>query len=111
MSAVRIVPIEATVTLTATAGIQHMCPFVQEVDNGTVAITWRAEGWTIELHSLRSYLSSFHERAISHEELTEEIRAELNSHHGISIEAIETLWRTAGMGIRCFTSPTPAGLP
>lgn len=102
------VPIEATVTMSATADIQHMCPFVHEVDNGTVVITWEAEGWTIELHSLRAYLNTFSDREISHEELTEEIRAELNGHHGITIESVNTTWRTAGMGINCGTSLTRA---
>lgn len=100
------VPIEATVTMSATAGIQHMCPFVHEVDNGTVAITWKAEGWTIELHSLRAYLSTFADREISHEELTEEIRAETSSHHGINNVSVTSSWRTAGTGITCI-SPTP----
>lgn len=105
------VPIEANVTLTATADIQHMCPFVHEVDNGSVTITWKAEGWTIELHSLRAYLGTFHDREISHEELTEEIRAELNGRHGITIESVSTSWRTAGMGIKCSTSPILVGRP
>lgn len=108
---VKTVPVEATVTMSATASIQHMCPFVHEVDNGTITITWRAEGWTIELHSLRAYLSTFHDREISHEELTAEIRDELSSHHGISIETVSTTWHTAGMGIKCSTLPTPADLP
>lgn len=111
MKTVTIVPVEANATLTATADIQHLCPFVNEVDNGTVTITWKAEGWTIELHSLRAYLNTFHDREISHEELTEEVRAELNSHHGISIETVNTTWRTAGMGIKCSTWQIPAVLP
>lgn len=101
---IKTVPVEASVTMTATADIQHMCPFVHEVDNGAVTITWLTDGWTIELHSLRAYLDTFKDREISHEELTEEIHAELNGHHGISIESVNTKWRTAGMGISCGTS-------
>lgn len=111
MSSPATVPVEANVTMSASADIQHMCPFVQEVDNGSIAITWRAEGWTFELHSLRAYLNTFADREISHEDLTEEIRAELNGHHGLTIEAVSTTWRTAGMGINCFTSPIPAPRP
>lgn len=105
------VPIEADVALTVTANLQHMCPFVHEVDSGSVTITWETDGWTIELHSLRAYLNTFHDRKISHEELTEEIRAELNSHKWINITSVNTSWRTAGMEVSCFSSPTPAGLP
>jgi len=93
------VPVEANVTLTTTADIQHMCPFVNEVDNGTVTITWDADGWTIELHSLRAYLNTFHAREISHEELTDEIRAEIGFHHGINNVKVESTWRTAGMEV------------
>lgn len=102
------VPIEADVRMTATAAIQHMCPFVQEVDNGTIAVSWRANGWTLELHALRDYLNSFHDREISHEELTEEIRAELSGRHGIEELTVKSTWKTAGMEVACSTSPTRA---
>lgn len=111
MSDTLLVPIEANVTMCTTAGVQHMCPFVNEVDNGSVTITWDTDGWTLELHALRKYLNTFSDREISHEELTSEIRAELNSHHGINAVAVESAWRTAGMEVRCSTSPTRAGLP
>lgn len=103
------VPVEANVRLAATATIQHMCPFVQEVDNGNVTIAWDADGWTLELHALRAYLNTFQDREISHEELTDEIRAEVASHHGINNVAVESSWRTAGMEVACSTSATRAG--
>lgn len=106
---VKTVPIEATVTMSATADIQHMCPFVHEVDNGTVTIAWEAQGWTIELHSLRAYLNTFSDREISHEELTDEIRVEIGSHFGIEDVKVVSNWRTAGMGVTCSTSPIRAG--
>ena len=102
------VPIEATVRMSATADIQHMCPFVQEVDNGTITVTWTAGGWTLELHALRAYLNTFHDREISHEELTEEVRAELATHHGINDVEVTSKWRTAGMEVTCNTSLIPA---
>jgi NADPH-dependent 7-cyano-7-deazaguanine reductase QueF len=103
MSIVKTAPIEATVQMSATADIQHLCPFVQEVDNGTVTVTWEAAGWTLELHSLRAYLNTFMDREIAHEELTEEIRAELSSAHGINNVTVNSSWHTAGMEISCFT--------
>lgn len=109
MSDIKTVPIEAVVNMNATADIQHMCPFVHEVDNGTVTITWEAQGWTIELHSLRAYLNTFSDREISHEELTDEIRAELGSHHGINSVSVTSNWRTAGMEVvTSSTWPTRA---
>lgn len=102
------VPIEATVTMSATADIQHMCPFVHEVDNGSVTISWEAEGWTLELHALRAYLRTFADREIAHEELTAEIRDELSGHYGINNVSVTSSWRTAGMEVACFTSPTRA---
>ena len=105
-------PIDATVRMSATADIQHMCPFVHEVDNGTITITWTADGWTLELHSLRDYLNTFHDREISHEELTEEVRAELTTHHGINDVEVTSKWHTAGMEVVVFsTSPTRADQP
>jgi NADPH-dependent 7-cyano-7-deazaguanine reductase QueF len=110
MSTIKTVPIEATVTLATTADIQHMCPFVHEVDNGSVTITWETGGWTIELHSLRAYLGTFADREISHEDLTQEIHNELSSRHGFKAMTVSTTWRTAGMEVQCSTSPTPVGL-
>lgn len=105
------VPVEADVRMTVTSPIRHLCPFVNEVDEGAVTIGWDAEGWTFELHALRAYLNAFADREISHEELTGEIRAELSTHHGINAVTVETHWDTAGMDVNCSTSPTPAGLP
>jgi NADPH-dependent 7-cyano-7-deazaguanine reductase QueF len=111
MIEVKVVPIEATARMRVTSPLRHLCPFVNEVDNGEVTIGWDAEGWTFELHSLRAYLNTFAEREISHEELTEELRAELSTHHGIEAVKVETNWTTAGMGVTCSTSRTPAARP
>ena len=103
--------IDATVRMSATADIQHMCPFVNEVDNGTITIGWTADGWTLELHSLRGYLNTFNYREISHEELTEEVRAELSTHHGINDINVNSTWRTAGMEVQCSTYATHVDQP
>lgn len=103
-----VVPVDATVRLQTSAPIQHMCPFVNEVDNGSITIGWDTDGWTFELHALRSYLNTFQDREISHEDLTDEIRAELSTHHGINKVTVNTSWRTAGMEVQCSTSPTLA---
>lgn len=111
MTAAETFPTEATVRMTATAPIRHMCPVVQEVDNGTITIGWDTDGWTLELHKLRAYLGTFQDREISHEDLTNEVRAELSGHHGINAVTVNTTWDTAGMDIQCSTSLIPVALP
>ena len=97
--------------VTATAQVQHMCPFVHEVDNGTVTITWRTRGRTIELHSLRAHLSTFAETEISHEQLTETIGTEIRRLPGIDLVTVESAWNTAGMEVNCCISETRADPP
>jgi NADPH-dependent 7-cyano-7-deazaguanine reductase QueF len=104
----RTVPVETKVRVSTTAPLQHLCPFVHEVDNGNVTILWDTDGWTFELHSLRDYLNTFSKREISHEDLTAELRAELQNHHGINNVTVETTWRTAGMEVQCSSWPIPA---
>lgn len=97
------VPVESTTRMTVTSPIQHLCPFVTEVDNGNVTVSWDANGWTFELHKLRAYFDTFHDREISHEELTAEVQAELSGHHGIGNVTVSSAWSTAGMAVVCFT--------
>lgn len=107
MNTVTMVPTESMVRLHASGPLQHLCPFVQEIDRGLVTIGWDTDGWTIELHSLAAYLESFREREISHEDLTEELRAELSGRHGITNVTVETEWNTAGLGVTCAVPGEP----
>lgn len=95
------VPTPADISMTATSPIQHLCPFMDEVDNGTITINWVTGGATFELHALRAYLDAFKDLRISHEELTERIRRELSQAHGIDLLTVRTSWTTAGMEVRC----------
>lgn len=90
----------AQATMSATAPIQHLCPFVDEVDNGTITLTWDTRGATFELHALRDHLASYQGMKISHEDLTARIGKEL-SVAGVALRAVVTSWRTAGMTITC----------
>lgn len=94
----------ADVTMKATGPLTHRCPFVKEVDNGTITITWETRGATLELHALRRYLDTFQCVEISHEDLTERIRADLAELPGIINLRVETTWETAGMEVNCGTS-------
>lgn len=111
MSAVDAVPAPELVTMEITSPARHLCPFVDEVDEGTVSIRWRTAGKTLELHSLRRYLDAYAETHISHEALTALIRAHLNDIDGINVLDVTTNWDTAGMEVACSTSQIPAGRP
>jgi len=103
------VPTTAGVRMTVTADVQHLCPFVNEVDNGAVTVTWQANGATFELHSLRDYLNGFKNSEISHEMLTDRILRDLSTTQGVEIVSVESTWDTAGMEVQCSTLPTLAG--
>jgi NADPH-dependent 7-cyano-7-deazaguanine reductase QueF len=89
----------ADVDVCVTAQLVHRCPHVPEVDAGEVRIGWRCAGKTVELHSLAGYLASWEAQAVSHEEVTEQIRAELAALEGIQNVSVSSDWRTAGMAV------------
>lgn len=103
------VPCDVRVTMRAAGPLTHLCPHVPEVDHGYVSITWTTAGTTFELHALAAYLAGFAEATLSHEEITDRIRDDLTAASGVVDVAVETTWATAGMDVRCSTSPTPAG--
>lgn len=95
----QVVPEEAPVRVTITSAMRHLCPHVDEVDNGTVTLAWTCAGQTLELHSLAAYLQSFAGERISHEELTRQLQADLATLHGIADVAVTSAWATAGMAV------------
>lgn len=111
MTAAGLRPVPAppeSVTMTVTAPLRHLCPFVEEVDNGQVTITWSTAGKTLELHALAGYLQGFAAMEVSHEALTDELRHDLEGVPGIYAVDVTTTWETAGMGVKCSTLPTLA---
>lgn len=97
------------VIVTARGPLRHLCPVVEEIDEGRVAITWRTHGVTFELHALAAHLRSYAGTRISHEDLTDTIRHDLSAHAGLTLLDVTTTWETAGLEVSCSTSPTPAG--
>lgn len=89
------------VVMRVTAPLIHLCPYRDEVDEGTVSITWETEGRTFELHSLREWLVQFKNQKVSHEELTKHIKDELDFCHGLTVVSVATHWGTAGMDVGC----------
>lgn len=108
MNAPQLEDCNADVTMRVAGTLEHLCPYRDERDVGTVEITYRADGKTLELHALRAWLSSFAQSRLSHEELTDHIAHRLGTEHGIHLTSVVTRWVTGGMEVECSTSPTPA---
>lgn len=88
------------ITMTATAQIKHRCPFVDEVDDGTITITWSTADGTIELHSLAAFLDCYADRTISHEDLVGEVfdcLEALGPH--IIVRSVTARFTTAGIDV------------
>ncbi len=95
----RIVPDDTQSRVTVTGPLVHRCPHVEEVDAGTVEVSWRCADATIELHSLAAYLASWEGQRVSHEELTAQIAADLEQLDGIEDVSVVSRWRTAGLAV------------
>lgn len=93
------VPCEVKTTVTARGKLRHRCPYVDETDTGTIALTWRTSGATLELHALRRWLDGFTDIAVSHEALTKRIVHAVTSAPGVELVAIETHWLTADLAV------------
>lgn len=76
------------------AEIIKRCPYVDEIDLGTVEIAF--DGPARELHGLAAHLASYRDVAISHEDFTRAI-ADANP----AARCVTTRWRTAGLSIEC----------
>jgi NADPH-dependent 7-cyano-7-deazaguanine reductase QueF len=95
-------------TVALNAPIRHLCPFKDEVDSGTITITWTCAGFTIELHSLASYLAQFSDSAISHEDLVEFIALDMDAlGNGIAATSVTARFTTAGLGVEVSRGAVP----
>lgn len=96
MTGPRVVLVEARgMTAAATMPLTHLCPFVEEVDHGSVTLEWRVENRTLELHSVRDWLATFAAVKVSHEQLTGDLY-DLLLNLGLTGLAVTTRWETAG---------------
>lgn len=75
-----------------TAEVTHRCPYVDEIDYGTIAMTF--DGEAPELHKLRAFLDRFRDQKITHEDLT----AHVARKYGCDVTS---RWTTAGMAVEC----------
>ena len=99
--------------VTATLPITHRCPFRDELDEGTVTVSWATtHHLTIELHSLAAFLAGFADLEISHEDITVRIldrlqsAAEGRAPFSVTDVEVSTRWNTAGAEV-VVTSAVP----
>jgi NADPH-dependent 7-cyano-7-deazaguanine reductase QueF len=90
------VPCGSTVTMTTHHALTHRCPYRDELDEGRIEIGWTTAGQTLELHALTAWLDGFRDDAISHEDITADIRDHLCAQPGIADVRVVTTWVTAG---------------
>ena len=79
--------------ITVTAPVTKVCPYRDEVDVGTVTITFDImDGDGPELHGFAAYLAAFTDRALSHEMFTRIVAVDHDA-------ATSSTWTTAGMAV------------
>lgn len=80
--------------LTVTSPVIKRCPYVDEVDEGTVTLTFAVDvGDGPELHGLSRYLNGFANQSLSHEAFTRAV------YHRTAAVEVESTWTTAGMTV------------
>lgn len=103
---IELVPAAAAVTASATALVDHRCPFKDELDEGEVTIVWDCAGGTVELHSLGLYLAGFAFEKISHEDLVGEIFAQFEAAAPqIVVRSVTARFTTAGIDVEVRRGP------
>jgi NADPH-dependent 7-cyano-7-deazaguanine reductase QueF len=90
---------EADVLVILTADVRKLCPIKDEVDDGTVTITYRTNGQAFELHELAAHLATFTNTRVSHETFTAELAGFLGA-------SVRSEWVTAGMRVRVESVPS-----
>lgn len=82
------------VQVTLTAPVRKLCPVKDEVDEGTVTLSYRTGRLgALELHDLAAYFAGFTGRHLSHEEFTFEVARATGAE-------VSSSWETAGITYR-----------
>lgn len=84
---------------TVTAKVVKLCPFRDEVDHGTVTLTFDSDDLP-ELHAVAADLGDYRGVKLTHEEFTRRV---LDNYAGRACVAVESTWQTAGLDVRCAT--------
>lgn len=91
------VPCPDTVEMSAEFTARHLCPFVEEADEGTVTISWvTAHGETFELHALAKLVAARQFERVSHEQWTADLASAVAAGARVSGLVVSSVWSTAG---------------
>lgn len=82
--------------VTVRRAVTHRCPFVDEIDVGTIEASW--SGDAVELHGFAHWLDAMAADKMSHEDYTYGVAEYLKTQGGIGV-AVATRWRTAGLDV------------
>lgn len=81
--------------VTISGAVSKLCPYRQELDVGRVTLELDvSDGDGPELHAVAAYLGAFADRALSHEEFTRIVAADLAA-------GVVSTWTTAGLEVTC----------
>lgn len=90
----------AVVRITVTSPASHLCPFRDEVDDGTVQVSWTtSQGETLELHTLAQLIRGRAGTEISHEQWTADLVDMINAGAKVADLTVSSQWSTAGMSV------------
>jgi NADPH-dependent 7-cyano-7-deazaguanine reductase QueF len=93
------VPCADEVRMSAEFTARHLCPFRDEIDDGTVTVSWiTSHGVTFELHALADAIGSREHEQVSHEQWTAGLAHRL-AEVDVAELAIVSTWTTAGATI------------
>jgi NADPH-dependent 7-cyano-7-deazaguanine reductase QueF len=105
------VPCPAVVRVTVSADAQHLCPFKDEVDYGTVRVSWStSSGQTLELHALADLIRRNRRVEISHEQWTADLADAIRGASSVNDLLVVSEWTTAGTTV-IVTVPVEGGEP
>lgn len=94
------VPCPAVVRVSITASASHRCPYRDEMDHGTVRVSWTTSfGETVELHALAALIHGRADAEISHEQWTAAIAAQIGSAVVVADLTVTSEWATAGLDV------------
>lgn len=100
------VPCDVEVEMSAEFVARHLCPFVDEADEGKVTVSWvTAHGETFELYALAELVNGREKERVSHERWTADLAAELGVRVKVGGLVVASTWPTAGatVTVRCPT--------
>lgn len=93
------VPCADEVRMSAEFTARHLCPFREEIDDGTVTVSWvTSHGVTFELHALADAIGAREGEEVSHERWTADLTARL-AEVDVADLAVTSTWTTAGATI------------